>query len=300
LGFCGQSNLPRLALATLHRGEEPPLCGAGGSGAVFFSGCTLKCVFCQNCDISNEDVGREIDGGELAAVFLELQRRGAGNVNLVTGTHFFPSIAESMKIAVSKGFKLPVLWNSSGFENSDGLEIIESFADVYLPDLKTLDGELARMFFNAPGYPKAAAAAVRRMAACSAPVFDEAGMLVKGTIVRHLVLPGYLENTRDVLTWFANNLKDKALLSVMFQYLPPRSAPPRRAGPATGDAPSRIIEDAEYYSVVGMLEELGIDDGFVQEPEADSPWFPDFTKDNPFPDDFSSVVWHWKQGWLSL
>lgn len=297
-GFCGESSQPRVALATLHRGEEPPLCGTGGSGAVFFSGCTLKCSFCQNCDISRGGVGAEVSPEELASIYTQLQHRGAENLNLVTGTHFLPAIAASLGIARREGLKLPVLWNSSGYENDTGLELIESFTDVYLPDLKTLDPVLAGRLFKAADYPGRAGAAVLRMAAAGGIAYDRRGMLTGGTIVRHLVLPGFLESTRAVLTWFAENLSGKALLSVMFQYLPSNDTKQTAAGPRK-NAPSRTIEDAEYFAVLGMLEELGIDDGFIQEPEADSPWLPDFRRDNPFPEEFSTVVWHWKHGYVN-
>lgn len=314
LGFCGEGPNPRLAVATLHRGEEPPLCGSGGSGAVFFSGCTLKCSFCQNHGISRGGIGREVDVPELAGIFAALQRAGAENLNLVTGTHFLPAIIEALKRARAQGMSLPVLWNSSGYENEIGLNLIKTFTDVHLPDLKTLDTDLAARLFRAPDYPAAATAAILRMAAAGKPDFDANGMLVKGTIVRHLVLPGYLESTRRVLAWFAENLSGRALLSVMFQYLPLPGAAARRAsdrpddgGAAAGSRdgaagvitpPGRTIEDTEYYSVIGMLEDLGIDDGFIQEPEHESIWLPDFERENPFPDDYSKVVWHWKHGFV--
>ena len=352
-GFCGQSNRPKLALATLHRGEEPPLCGYGdsvvartgapraeratGSGAVFFTGCTLRCSFCQNFGISRNSIGREIDCEEMAQIFLELERKGAKNLNFVTGTHFLPGIAKAIKLAKAKNAKIPVVWNSSGYENNAGLDLIESFSNVYLPDLKTLDTDLSSRFFKAPDYPEVATAAVLRMVALSGPEFDEHGGLAKGTIVRHLVLPGYLENTRRVLEWYAENLSGRALLSIMFQFLPnarpgacnpgarpgadaqftsphgtaypggharggnQQNAPRLAACTANLSAPphfNRTIEDFEYYAVIGMLEELGIEDGFIQEPEFDSPWLPDFDRDNPFPDEYSRVVWHWKYGFV--
>ncbi len=300
-GFCGESDKVRLALATLHRGEEPPLCGTAGSGAVFFSGCTLKCSFCQNHGISRGAIGRELEEDELAAIFLALQSSGAENLNLVTGTQFLPGIIEALNFARDGGFKLPVLWNSSGYENQSGLELIGTFTDVYLPDLKTLDSGLAGRLFRAPDYPEMATSAILGMASVGKPEFDQSGMLIKGTLVRHLVLPGYLESTRKVLEWFAENLAGRALLSVMFQYLPIPGARSeenagRRAGIGTVSPPVRTIEDSEYYTVIGMLEDLGIDDGYVQEPEPDSPWLPDFERDNPFPDEYSRVVWHWKHG----
>jgi putative pyruvate formate lyase activating enzyme len=298
-GFCGESDAVRLALATLHRGEEPPLTGVGGSGAVFFGGCTLKCSFCQNHDISRGLVGGEVTREELAQVFLELERRGAENLNLVTGTHFLPAIIEALEHAKKDGFELPVLWNTSGYENDTGLELIKSFTDVFLPDLKTLDSGLADRLFKAPDYPQAAAAAILKMAAAGGPVLNADGMLAKGTLVRHLVLPGHLENTRRVLEWFAENLSGRALLSVMFQYLPLSAAGAAEPRSIETPAPARPIEDSEYYSVIGMLEDLGLEDGYLQEPVSESPWMPDFNRENPFPDEYSAVVWHWKHGFTA-
>ena len=291
VGFCGETNDVRVALATRHYGEEPPLTGTGGSGAVFFSGCTLRCSFCQNCRLSRGESGRLIDPDELSRVFLTLERRGAEYINLVTGTHFAPQIAAALSLARKEGLALPVVWNTSGYENSAGLDIIENFVDVYLSDLKTLDPQLASKLFKARDYPEMAAAAIQRMAEMGHPVFDNGGALTSGTIVRHLVLPGLLQNTREVLEWFGEHLEGRALLSLMFQYLP-------LAGQSSV-APERTIEDAEYYQVIGMLEKLGIEDGFVQEPDHASPWMPDFDAPNPFPDGYSKVVWHWKHGFIA-
>ena len=293
-GFCGESDTVRLALATLHKGEEPPLSGERGSGTVFFCGCTLKCVFCQNHGISQGPEGAEVSREALAAIFLELERRGAENLNLVTGTHFLPAIAVALEHVRGEGFSLPVLWNSSGYENSTGFELIKNVADVYLPDLKTLDPKLAQRMFKAADYPEAAAAVIQKMAAAGLPEFNSDGMLVKGTLVRHLVLPGFLDNTRRVLEWFAENLIGKALLSIMFQYLPVRAAGGQSG--VSAPVPGRTIEDSEYYAVIGMLEDLGLEDGYIQEPAIDSPWLPDFSRDNPFPEEYSKVVWHWKRG----
>ena len=295
-GFCGETDTVRLALATLHRGEEPPLSGARGSGALFFSGCTLKCSFCQNHGISRGSIGSEVTLETLADIFLEIESRGAANLNLVTGTQFLPSIMKALELAGQRGYTLPVVWNTSGYENETGFELFDSFTGLFLPDLKTLDSELAGRLFKAPDYPEAASETILRMAASGAPVYNADRLLERGTLVRHLVLPGLLSNTRRVLEWFAKNLTGRALLSVMFQYLPL----PGGAGPRTTAAPAlgRTIEESEYYAVIGMLEDLGLDDGFIQEPEGDTPWLPDFNRDNPFPDEYSSVVWHWKRGFV--
>jgi putative pyruvate formate lyase activating enzyme len=290
-GFCGQTDQARVALATRHYGEEPPFTGSGGSGTVFFSGCTLGCPFCQNRQISSGGRGRVVATAELAMIFNTLEQRGAENINIVTGTHFAPQIATALSLARTDGLTLPVLWNTSGYENDTGLDVIDGFTDVYLPDLKTLDRGIATQLFSAPDYPDAATAAILRMAARGTPVFDTDGAMKSGTIVRHLVLPGMLENTRQVLTWFREHIQGKALLSLMFQYIPTQDE--------GGTAPSRPVEDAEYYRAMSMLDDLGINDGFIQEMDYDSPWMPDFEAPNPFPDDHSKVVWHWKYGFVA-
>ena len=289
-GVCGETEEARIALATLHYGEEPPLTGTGGAGAVFFTGCTLRCPHCQNRQISREGFGGVVSGDELSAIFLQLQRRGAENINLVTGTQFIPHISEAVAKARSNGLSLPILWNSSGFENAVGLELLKPFVDTYLPDLKTVDPDTAERLYRAPGYPGCATDTILEMSSRGEPAFNSRGMLVAGTIVRHLVLPGMLENTGEVLQWYRTHLEGKALISVMFQYIPlPEQREP---------APDRAVEDAEYYQVIGMLEDLGIEDGFIQEMDYESTWMPDFDRTNPFPDSFSRVVWHWRYGYV--
>lgn len=292
-GFCGESGVVQVALATRHFGEEPALVGDQGSGTVFFTGCTLRCSFCQNCQISRDGVGAAVDAETLANIFLALEDAGAANINLVTGTQFAPDIASAVQRARQKGLRLRIVWNSSGYENDEGLAIIESFTDVFLPDLKTLDEEASRRMFNARDYPQRATEAILKMAEKGQPVIDSDGMMQSGTVVRHLVLPGRINDTRKVLQWFGANLRDRALLSLMFQYLPPVA---QSQNPVE---PGRTIEDAEYYQVIGILEELELDDGWVQEPEYNSPWMPDFEAPNPFPDEFSKVVWNWRTGFVN-
>jgi putative pyruvate formate lyase activating enzyme len=234
-----------------------------------------------------------VTAAQLAEIFTALASRGAENLNLVTGTHFAPWISDAVAIAKARGCTIPVVWNSSGYESAEGLDTIERFADVYLPDLKTLDRGIARKLFRAPDYPEVAISAITRMARNGPPIIDPRGVLRKGTIVRHLVLPGLLENSRRVLEWYKEHLDGRAMLSVMTQYLPTPSA-------AREDMPSRVVEDAEYYQVISMLEELEIDDGFIQEPVPDSPWMPDFDAENPFPADFSTVAWHWRAGFSEI
>jgi putative pyruvate formate lyase activating enzyme len=280
-GFCGESSELRLAFAGLHRGEEPPLSGKGGSGTIFVSGCNLGCNFCQNWQISTgkngKRLGRVVSAEEFSAICLELQNRGAENINIVTGSHAVPAIVQCLDAAQNAGLRIPVLWNSSAYESLESLEILEPYIDTYMPDLKTLDSDLAAQFFNAPDYPRAAAQAIQWM------IHHKPG----GVIIRHLILPGQLESTRAVLRWFADNAAGKALLSLMSQYTP--IAKPHNAG----NSPGRFVNKREYETVIGWLEKFGIEDGFCQELVTGSDWLPDFERGNPFSSELSVAVWHY-------
>jgi putative pyruvate formate lyase activating enzyme len=278
-GFCGEGAGLRLAFAGLHRGEEPPLSGKGGSGTVFVSGCNLGCAFCQNWQVSRSPrLGREVSADEFTALCLELQNRGAENINIVTGSHAVPAIARYLSAAKTAGLRLPVLWNSSGYENPETLELLNGHINTWLPDLKTLDSALAARFFNAPDYPTAAARAILWM------IRNRPG----GVIIRHLILPGCLESTRAVLRWFADNALG-AQLSLMTQYTPIGGSTP--IGGAE-HIPGRFLDKREYETVLGWLEEFGIEDGFCQELVTGSDWLPDFNRPNPFTSDLSVAVWH--------
>ncbi|MDR2435429.1 MAG: radical SAM protein [Treponema sp.] len=308
-GFCGETAELRLSSAVLHRGEEPPLTGKGGSGAVFITGCNLGCAFCQNYQISRgareplvrrslrgkkssgddfegdecvkrgKRPGRTVSAEEFARICLTLRDRGAENINIVTGSHAVPAIAAGISAARNAGLELPVLWNSSGYESLSALAMLKDHVDMYLPDLKTLDSGLAAKWLNAPDYPETARAAIRAMIAA------RAGKV----IVRHLILPGCLDSTRTVLCWFAEHAAGRALLSVMTQYTPIPQNNKRADGP-----PGRFLNEAEYETVLGWLEEFGIEDGFCQELTAGSDWLPDFNRPNPFSSALSVPVWHWK------
>jgi putative pyruvate formate lyase activating enzyme len=287
-GFCGESAELRIAAAVLHRGEEPPLVGNGGSGAIFISGCNLGCVFCQNYQISQGEtlaegntawpIGRAVSAGVFAEICLKLQGRGAENINIVTGSHSIPAIVQGITAAKNAGLRIPILWNSSAYESPQALELLKDHVDIYLPDLKTLDSELAANFFNAPDYPQAATEAILKMT-------DMSAMRQAQVIIRHLILPGYLESTRSVLRWFAEHVKGRALLSLMTQYTPIRA----------GETPGRYLKEEEYETVLGWLGEFGIDDGFCQELVIGNDWLPDFTRPNPFSSELSVPVWHWNQ-----
>jgi putative pyruvate formate lyase activating enzyme len=288
-GLCGETAELRIAAASLHRGEEPPVSGRGGSGTIFFTGCGLGCLFCQNAQISRSGMGRAVDRAEFTALCLALQARGAENINLVTGSHCAPVLADFLRGARQEGLALPILWNSSSYESPEALALVEDLVDVYLPDLKTLDPALAGRFFNAPDYPEAAAKAILRMLDRRGELRWKGSLLVSGVMIRHLVLPGYAESTRRALQWFADHCKGRALLSLMTQYTPVGAA---------GPIPRGFVSRDEYHRLMEWLDELGIEEGFCQELIPDSAWLPDFERTNPFPSELSVPVWHWKTGLL--
>ncbi|MBI9107979.1 MAG: radical SAM protein [Spirochaetales bacterium] len=298
-GYCRMSGDMFIASAVLHRGEEPPLSGLNGSGAIFFSGCTLGCTFCQNIQISCPSgglMGAGVSADELSEIMLTLENRGAANINLVTATQFTPSVIDALKAARRHGLGIPVAWNSSGYESVETIKSLAGIVDIWLPDLKTLDVGLSGRLFGAPDYPAAAASALKAMAAslvAGGGTFLEDDIMRRGMIMRHLVLPGHVETSIDVLRWYAENLMGTAMLSLMVQYTPVNEAGARIA------SSGYMISEADYEKLLCALEDFGIDEGFIQEPEAaDSKWIPDFSRLNPFPADYSMPVWHWREGHL--
>ncbi len=292
-GFCGQGAVMKAAWAGLHFGEEPVITGRGGSGVIFFSGCTLKCSFCQNSQLSKDSLGAEISISRLAGLMMRLQEEGAENINLVTGTHFIPGIIEAAGRARGSGLKIPLVWNSSGYETVETVRFLSRAVDIFLFDAKTLDQDLSRRLLGAADYPdrvrKALPAALKTL-------HLERDLIRQGVIVRHLVLPGRLDSTRQVLEWFKRELSGRALLSVMFQFIPPNalgnsSGPVSRPMAGSPEGPGRR---REYERVVSWLDELEIEEGFIQEPEDSSSWLPDFNRLNPFPDGCARLLWHWK------
>jgi putative pyruvate formate lyase activating enzyme len=281
------------------------------------TGCGLGCGFCQNYQISRGGMGRPVGGAEFAAITLALQKAGAENINIVTGSHAVPALVSALDRAGEGGLAIPVLWNSSAYESGAALDLLRDRVDVYLPDLKTLDPRLGERFFRAPDYPEHARAAILRMLSFQgelkwkAPPPVPAGLppdtaprgpavLVKGVVIRHLIIPGCLESTRNVIEWFSRHARGRALLSLMTQYTP-CPAPP---GCAPWDAgPQRRLMEEEYARVMDWLGEFGIDEGFYQEPAAarqDRDWLPDFSRANPFSSRLSRPVWHWKDPVLRL
>ena len=216
-GFCGvQSDKIIAARAALHMWEEPCISGEEGSGTMFFSGCTLRCVYCQNYDIARAASGKEITRERLAEIFLELQKKGANNINLVTPTHYTTEIIWAVKKARREGLQLPVVYNCSGYECVETLKKLEGIVDIYLTDFKYMENEMAKKYSKAENYPEVAKRALKEMFRQQPePEFDERGMMVRGIIVRHLLLPGYLDNAKAVVKYVYETYGDKVFLSLM-------------------------------------------------------------------------------------
>ena len=253
-GYCRMPAGLRVARAALHQWEEPPISGTRGAGAVFFSGCTLRCCYCQNGRISAGGQGKDITPRRLREIFDELIAQGAHNIELVTATHFLPWILP----ALEPRLPVPVVYNCGGYERVETLRALEGRVDIYLPDLKYVDGDLAGALSGAPDYFPVACDAIREMfRQTGRPVYDENGVMQRGVIVRHLVLPGYLDNTRRVLDWLSETFAPgDVVVSLMSQYTPPAGMTGRLA---------RRVAAAEYRAAVSYMRACGITDGFVQE-----------------------------------
>lgn len=258
-GICGTGLLPKLASANIHRGEEPPISGSRGSGTIFFSGCSLSCRFCQNFPISRLRNGDEITTRSLAERMLQLQRRRAHNINLVTPTHFMPQILAALWLAIPEGFSLPLVWNSGGYEKVDALVLLDGIVDIYLPDMKYADALPALDISSAPGYRDINRAAVLEMLRQVGHLqLDGDGIAEKGLIIRHLVLPERQAGSKDTLHWIADNLGKETHIALMSQYFP--------AGKASSiPGLSRPLTYEEYEEATDALEDAGLENGWVQE-----------------------------------
>ena len=257
-GFCKAGSRVRIARAALHRWEEPCISGTRGSGAVFFSGCTLQCCFCQNYAISTGGFGKEISTERLSEIFLELQAQGAHNLNLVTADPYVPQVAEALN-RVRDRLKVPVVYNCGGYESPEILAMLDGLVDVYLPDLKFMSRELAERYANAPDYFAVASEAVREMIRrTGAPVFDAEGMMQRGVLIRHMVMPGCREDSCQLLHWMAEELpKGQFLISLMSQFTPTSAC---IAFPEI----NRRVTTYEYRQVLETARELGLEDGYRQ------------------------------------
>lgn len=274
IGFCGQSNEIRAARAALHMWEEPCISGTEGSGTVFFSGCTLRCVYCQNSSIASGKQGKIISVNRLSDIFLELQDKGANNINLVTPTHFVPSIVQALELSKSKGLTLPIVYNTGSYESVETLRQLDGLVDVYLPDLKYYSSELSLRYSHAKDYFDVATKAIAEMVRqVGEPVFQERNtnlsfntaddyetmpLITKGVIVRHLVLPGCVEDSKKVIKYLYHTYGNGIFISIMNQFTPV-------ANLENYPELNRKITEQEYDEVVDFAISLGVENGFIQE-----------------------------------
>ena len=259
IGRCKAGNKIEIGGVSLHKFEEPCISGQNGSGTVFFSKCNLNCVFCQNYEISNLGNGRKIEIEELSKILLKQQENGAENINLVSPTIYADKIIDAIKIAKQKGLKIPIIYNTNGYEKIETLKKLEGYIDVYLPDLKYYDEKLALKYSNIKNYFNTATEAIKEMyRQVGYPIFNENGMITKGVIIRHLVLPNNIENSKKVLKWIYDNLDRRIYVSVMTQYFPTYRAKEFKEI-------NRKLSKTEYNEIENYIYELGIENGYMQD-----------------------------------
>lgn len=266
-GYCGADDKLYLARAALHFWEEPCISGEQGSGTVFFAGCNLRCVYCQNCEISRMDARKEVTIERLAEIFLELQGKGALNINLVTPTHYIPQIIMAFDLAKEGGLNLPVVYNTSGYESVEVLKSLEGYVQVYLPDFKYMNRELAKKYSSAFDYPDKVKAALEEMVRqVGAAEFSEEGIIQNGVIVRHLVLPNHTDDSKEIIEYLYKRYGNDIFISIMNQYTPLKQVE------KIADLNRRLTE-AEYDDVLDYAIALGVENGFIQEGETQSESF---------------------------
>ena len=253
-GVCGVSDTLKIARAALHFWEEPCISGTKGSGTVFFSGCNMKCVFCQNYEISTGGFGKEITTGRLREIYNELIEQGAHNINLVTPTHYSEKILESLE----KPLSVPVVYNSSGYDSVDTLKKFEGKVQIYLPDMKYSSSSLAKKFSLAPDYPERAKDAIREMfRQTGEAVFDDDGIMKKGVIIRHMMIPDNTDNTLDVIDWVSDEFGDKVVFSLMSQFTPNKNC--------TFPELQKTVSESEYNKAVDYMYLCGMENAYVQD-----------------------------------
>lgn len=279
VGRCRQGKNIRIALSSLHHFEEPCISGYSkeegknsGSGTIFFSGCNLNCVFCQNYEISSLNKGKEISIEELSSIMLKLQNEGANNINLVTAFAYVPHTIEAIKIARTKGLNIPIVYNSSGYESINTIKLLEGYVDVYLPDMKYYFPELAKELSNCEDYFEVASSAIKEMYKQVGNIeIDDNGLIKKGVVIRHLILPNHIFNSKKVLKWIKETFDDKVLTSVMAQYFPTFKA-------IESEDVNRKINKEEYDEIVNYMDKIGLSNGFIQDysDTDESKYVPDF------------------------
>ncbi|MBO5141722.1 MAG: radical SAM protein [Clostridia bacterium] len=272
-GVCKCGEAPKLALVSKHMWEEPCISGEEGSGTIFFSGCNFSCVFCQNYKISQENFGKEITDERLAEIFLEQQARGVNNINLVSPTPYVPNIIKALDIAKSKGLNIPIVYNTNGYDSVQTIKMLEGYVDVYLPDLKYFDDEIAVKYSKCKNYFEIASDSIKEMIKqVGTPIFDENGIIKKGVIIRHLILPGNIMQTKKILKWIKENLPKDIYISIMAQYFPTYRA-------KEDEIINRKISKKEYDRVVDLLS--GFENGYIQElGEHEEEYVPEFDLSN--------------------
>jgi len=259
IGRCKSKDTVKVAIASIHKFEEPCISGRNGSGTVFFSNCNLLCEFCQNYEISQQGLGKEISVERLAEIFIEQQLRGAENINLVSPTSYAVQIIEAIKIAKSKGLKIPIIYNTNGYENVETIKLLNGYIDVYLPDLKYAENDLAKKYSKIENYFEIATSAIKEMyRQVGKNEYDENGIIKAGIIIRHLILPNHTENSKKVLKWIAENMPKNITVSVMAQYFPTYKAKEIK------DI-NRKITKYEYQKIENYLYSLDLENGYIQE-----------------------------------
>ena len=271
IGRCRSGNQVKIALASVHTYEEPCISGKNGSGTIFFSNCNLSCMYCQNYKISQLGKGYELSVEELADIMIKQQEKGVNNINLVTPTMYVYPIIEAIKIARQNGLNIPIIYNTNGYENVKTIQDLNGYVDVYLPDLKYYSNELSKKYSKVDNYFKYATEAIKEMyKQVGCPVFDENGIIQKGLIIRHLVLPNHLQNSKHVLKWIKENMPEDTYVSVMAQYFPTYKA-------KEDDLINRKLTKKEYKEIEEFLYTLDLRNGYMQElGEHEEEYVPDF------------------------
>ncbi|MBP3561750.1 MAG: radical SAM protein [Treponema sp.] len=309
-GFCGETNKVRIAVACLHFGEEPLVTVHGGSGTIFFTGCTLRCSFCQNYQISQQGMGTEISKVDFANICLKLQELGAENINLVTGSHFIPALAEYIPYAQESGCKIPFCWNSSAYESVETLKLLKDYVKIWLPDLKTLNSHVAKKLFIAKDYPEVATSAIKYMIEnfpLQTTSVTKNGIqkekITQGVIIRHLFLPGHFEDTAETLEWLKTHADKKTWISLMSQYTPvPFKEDEEKLAQrmkSLSIIENRLVSKEEDYDLQDLIEAYDFENLFYQELSDDTSWLPDFNRKQPFSNELATPIWHWKHGFLN-
>ena len=259
IGYCKAKDKVKVALASVHKFEEPCISKENGSGTVFFSNCNLRCIYCQNHEISQEGVGKEITIERLSDIFLEQQKRKVNNINLVTPTMYVPQIIEAIKLARKRGLGIPIIYNSNGYETVDTIKSLDGYIDVYLPDLKYFSDELSIKYSSAPNYFSVATKAIKEMYKQVGKVeFNENGLIKRGVIIRHLILPNHIQNTKNILKWIKENFNEDVLVSIMAQYFPTYKA-------KNDKELFRKLSLKEYREVENYMYLLDLKNGYMQD-----------------------------------